>query len=429
MIDEILHKKNGSLWVVSLVFAITLLLTSSDLNLSTSNYIEWIVTAFALVLSLPYVFQETFFSRLNTVRRVEGTSWWAAPTRLPATLFLASICLAAVYGKDDATAMIGLGKLGVILLLGLPAIVARVRIALLAFCGILAAVWVNLVILIGGISVGGLSSGMMAPGRWGTVLNQPGALWRLAIMAWLFAAYLMVQRRSVSYLSLFIASTVLIFSDGARTSLLFLLFGVAFLLVVLGREARHPLKMMSTAQIAVLSLVGVFFAIGQGLPQQQNGFNRLLKTVTSLESGGADEADITRSAMIMEATDAIQEHPVMGTGFLSTKAETPFGPMVIHNTYLQVWADLGLLGIVSYVWLVFGWIAWLPIAVRRIRALSSDLQRAIYYNAIFLLFVFDLTGFFHPLSTEWAQWIPFLVPYSLLWNIVGRGPKTGQVNV
>jgi O-antigen ligase len=117
---------------------------------------------------------------------------------------------------------------------------------------------------------------------------------------------------------------------------------------------------------------------------------------------------------------------VMGTGFLSTRTETPAGPMVVHNTYLQVWADLGLLGVVSYVWLVFGWMAWLPKALRRIRALSDDQQRAIYYNAIFLLFVFDLTGFLHPLSTEWAQWIPFLVPYSLLWHLVGREPQMGE---
>jgi len=429
MTHGILPKKNGNLWVAVIVFVLALLLTSSDLNHSTNNYIEWIVTAFALVLLLPYAFHEMFLSRRNTGERPERSSRWAPPTHLPTALFLASICIAALYGTDMPAAMVGLGKLSVILLLGLPAIVARVRIALLAFYGLLAAVWVNFAILVGGMAVGGVTSGMMGPGRWGTVLNYPGALWRLAIVAWLFSAYLMVRRRSIGYFSLFIVSTLLIFLDGARTSLLLLFFGVAFLFIILGMERRRYLRMMITVQIGLLALAGLLLTVGNDLSQQQNGLARLITTVTSLGSGGADEADITRSAMFIEASDAIREHPVMGTGFLSTKAETPVGPMVVHNTYLQVWADLGLLGIVSYLWLVFGWMAWVPIALRRIRALSDDRLRAIYYNAIFLLFVFDLTGFFHPLSTEWAQWIPCLVPYSLLWHIVGRGPKIGEVHV
>ena len=426
MTHPILSKKNGRGWISAIVLIFTLLLSSSDLNQSTNNYLAWIVTAFAMILLLPYAFREMFLSSRNTGKGTERGSWWAVPTHLPTVLFLASICIAAVYGAETLTAMVGLGKLSVILLLGLPAIVARVRIALLAFYGLLAAICVNFALLAGGMAVGGLTAGMMYWGRWGTVLNYPGALWRLAIVAWLYSAYLMVRQRSLGYLSLFLVSTLLIFLDGARTSLLLLVFGAAFLIAILGMERRRLLRTMITAQFAVLAVAGLLLTFGDELSQQQNGVARLITTVTSLGSGGADEADLTRSAMLTQVTRAIQDHPVMGTGFLSTRTETPAGPMVVHNTYLQVWADLGLLGVVSYVWLVFGWMAWLPKALRRIRALSDDQQRAIYYNAIFLLFVFDLTGFLHPLSTEWAQWIPFLVPYSLLWHLVGREPQMGE---
>jgi O-antigen ligase len=432
MTDQATLKMRRNSWTGAVVLVFTLVLTSSDLHQSINNYFDWIVTALAMILLLPYSIHESLLTSRTTEQQEEqeaGKSWWAAPTQLPAALFLASICISGIYSTDITATMVGLGKLAVILLLGLPAITARARIARIAFYGLLVAVWINSAIMLGGMLAGGLTYGMVSPGRWGNILNYPGALWRLAITAWMFSAYLVIRRHSLRYVFLLIVSTLLVFLDGARTSFLLLGLGIVYLLAILGMEARRFWKTMITAQIAAVALVGIFIIVAPELSQQQNALARLSSTVSSLASGGADNADMARSSMLKVATDAIQEHPVMGTGFTSTKDETPIGPMVVHITYLQVWADLGLLGFVSYLWMVWGWIPWIPTALRRIRALPDDRERALYYNAIFLLFVFDVAGFFHPLSTEWAQWIPFLVPYSLLWHIVRFRPQIGEVYV
>jgi len=78
---------------------------------------------------------------------------------------------------------------------------------------------------------------------------------------------------------------------------------------------------------------------------------------------------------------------------------------------------MGLLGLTSFVWLMWGWIAWVPMVLRRIRSLSDPAQRALYYNALFMLFFYGLAAFFHPLSTEWSEWIVFVIPYALIWEV------------
>jgi len=82
-----------------------------------------------------------------------------------------------------------------------------------------------------------------------------------------------------------------------------------------------------------------------------------------------------------------------------------------------VWADLGLLGLVAYVWLVWGWLWWAPRVLERIRCSADPEWRAIHYNALFLLLFYALAAFFHPLSTEWSEWVIFIIPYALVWNL------------
>ena len=100
--------------------------------------------------------------------------------------------------------------------------------------------------------------------------------------------------------------------------------------------------------------------------------------------------------------------------------------MPVHMTYFQLLGDLGWLGLLAYLSLVLAWLPWLPRAWANIRRLSSAAERALYYNAIFLLFFFLFAGLLHPLSTEWSEWVTFIIPYALFWEAVRTSPRGVQ---
>jgi hypothetical protein len=421
MTQTIEGRETGDAWARAVIFLLTLILTSSELHLVTYRYLHWVATGVAAILLVPYACREFILSSSAMREPAAGKLRKIVPACIPALLFLLAIYIPSIYGADPVPMAAGLGKLAVILLIGLPILAARERLVLAMFYGMLTAVWINAILLLGGILIGGPLTGMMAPGRWGTVLSYPGALWRIAITAWMYAAYLMFQRFSVKLLGLFLASTLLVYLDGARTSMMMLGLGVLCLVVILGVEAGHLCLTFIAVQIVAVILFAGSTILGVGPSLQQGALARMTGTLSSVANLGMDglgQADTSRTDMLHDVVHAIEAHPVWGTGILSTRTETPTGPTVVHITYLQVWADLGLLGFLAYPWLVWGWLPWLPLALRRIRAMSDDRDRALYYNAVFLLFVFGLAGFFHPLTTEWAQWIPFLVPYALVWHLV-----------
>lgn len=143
---------------------------------------------------------------------------------------------------------------------------------------------------------------------------------------------------------------------------------------------------------------------------------------------GLKAFDTTRYDMLQRALDLIHEHPILGNGCQSAAITTELEGserMVVHNAYLQLWADYGLLGLATFLVIVLGWITEAPARLRRIVAVRDLPQRARYYNALFILLWFGTSLMFHPFSSEWSEWILFLVPTCLLANLhpaIGNRP-------
>ena len=398
-------------FAAQVVFAWALLTLAVDLKVALFLRIHWVATAIALVLLYPY---------LSRVR------WWVKfPARTPVVVFLLAVLIPALYGTEPVTSLGATAKLALILVAGTSLFVARRSLAHSAFQALPIIVYVNLALVVGGL-LGLDSAGIMATGRWGTLVNYPGSLWRVAISVWIFAAYFVIKKHSIAHLALLAASTLLVFMDGSRTGLLLILLGCVFLVYLLAAETVNLKRglYIAAAGVAVLALImsySGFFSF-QGGSQEEGGVGRMREMATNLEEGGVEaglaESDIVRYQMLADAVIAIREHPIWGTGTETTISDTVVGPMPIHMTYLQVWADLGIFGLVAFTWMVWSWIVWLPSAFRRIRALPDVADRALYYNAIFLLLMFGVMCIFHPLSTEWTEWILFVIPYALLWEIV-----------
>jgi O-antigen ligase len=122
---------------------------------------------------------------------------------------------------------------------------------------------------------------------------------------------------------------------------------------------------------------------------------------------------------LLEALDAIAEHPLVGGGLGSTVSIDIGKASVVHNAYLQSWADLGPLAAVSFLALSLGWMRSLPRALRRLRALRSPHERALYYGAVCGLFLFCGLSFFHPLSVQISVWAFFVIPAALYAQLLG----------
>jgi O-antigen ligase len=352
---------------------------------------------------------------------------------------VAAICLPAIYTANAVYSLAEAAKLAVILLGATAIFVGRARLAHHAFRGFIIAVAINFILLIGGY-LGFGTAEEMAANRWGTFLSWPGSLSRVAGSVWVYAAYLVVKRRSPAALALLAASTFLVYVDGSRTVLLLLLLGALFVVVALAVEAGQLRRgLLRAALVAAIGCGAVFLVInysgvlsGDTTVEDQGAIGRFRLLINTFEATGVENlgsADVVRYQMLQDVLDAIRAHPIFGTGIETTVTETKIGPMGTHMTYLQVWADLGLLGFLSYIWLVWGWLPWVPRVLRRVRGLPDPVERAVYYNALYVLLFYAVAGFFNPLSTEWSEWVLFIVAYALVWRVARRAQSGGTEQV
>jgi O-antigen ligase len=412
--------QSREVWAGRVATGWAVLMLATELKVSLP-YVHWIVSALALGVLWPYL--------------VETKCAQNFPAQVPARLFVAAICLPAIYGSPALYSLAEAAKLAIILLGATAIFVSRSRLALHAFRGFIIAVAINFILLMGGYFGLGTAE-EMAANRWGTLISWPGSLSRVAGSVWVYAAYLVIKRRSPSALALLAASTFLVYVDGSRTVLLLLLLGAVFVVIVLAAEAgqlrRSLLRFLFIATIGfgVLLMAIQYSGVlsGETTVEDQGAIGRFRLLVNTFEASGVDNlgsADVVRYQMLQDVFEAIRAHPILGTGIETTVTETKAGPMGTHMTYLQVWADLGLVGFLSYIWLVWGWVPWVPRVLRRVRTLPDPVERAIYYNALYVLLFFAAAGFFNPLSTEWSEWVLFIVAYALVWRMA-RPLESGE---
>jgi O-antigen ligase len=271
----------------------------------------------------------------------------------------------------------------------------------------------------------------MAPGRFGTILNTPGSLWRVGVLA-LAGSVLRFSsgRAKPRDLPLLLGSLVLLLLDGSRTAFVILFSGGVALVIALVRRSvsraggGRPLAIVvGVACLAPMLLVlsagsGLFFESGEvGLVRR--GLT-VVQAIVTRNSDDIDRLDSVRSQMNRDVIAAIADHPVLGNGMGTTRSGATSGLVVIHNAYLQMWADVGLLGFLSFSALTLGSIPILC-ARYRLRAGADPERRVLFYNGMFLLACWGGAALLHPISTELSEWIMFILGYSSV-VVAGTAP-------
>ncbi len=389
------------------------LVFAADLKVTLWLYIHWATAGACVVLGLPTLLRQRYRLR--------------HPVYLAATTLILAMLLSAVTSPEPAEGAKQALKLVAILFGGMSLFVTHPKFARTAISAAVAAAVVNAALLGGGALFGLPTAYLLAPGRWGTALNWPGSLWRVGAVVFVYSLYRSGaergRRRWLPLLTL-AGSAACIVGDGSRTALALIPIAVLFWLYVIISErrlnhmdeARLLLRLSGTA-IATLGLAW-FILLRPGVQDEsaQGGLARIRRTLPSapaFSTEGAEGADPARMEMLQAAIAAVVEHPFTGGGIGSTRIDTEFGPMVVHVSYLQVWGDLGPLGAFSFAALALGWLTSARAIMRAARLAPSALERALYYNGVFQLAVFAFAALFHPLSTEWSEWLPYIIGVSL----------------
>jgi len=386
------------------VYGLVMLLTCADVKTITTLYVHWWALVPFLALLFPTMLRARWhlnwsilFGGLVFTASVMISGWQDPKYAAEQALKLASICLGSFLFFQQFPS---LGRSG--------------------FTAIRHAVYLNTACLLSMFFIPGFAAWQMAPGRWGTVLHTPGSLWRVGILTLIYAGYLVYVERPFSFrgLLLFSCSCAVIYADGSRTAMFLIPLSVVYLGLVLLRETRSA---RDTLQLAFLVVAGIF-AAGFFLDARSQMFGTYADNADALtrigqfsdrlsSEGlyGLVDSDPVRYEMVRSTVEKIKEDPFFGNGIGTTRVSTSAGPMVVHMTYLQLWADLGIFGLLAYLWVTCSWTPGLRRAFLAIRNYRSAKERALYYNAVFILVFFVFSGFFHPISTEWPEWIAFAI--------------------
>jgi len=408
-----------SRWLTGLVWGWAILLVQADLKITLTPYIHWIATGAFLLLALPAL------ARLHYS--------WGGPLRVASAGLVVATLLSAIGSQDPTYGMGQAAKLAVLLLGGGALFVGHPHLARTALRAFIGAVHLNAVALLAGFAGVDAIASEMGPGRWGTIFNYPGSLWRCGALILVYSLYLAFGAPAERWrcVPLLAESLLLIGADGSRTALLLMPLALGTVVWAKatepGSSPRLRKALVAVTAAAAIGAAGVIGWAGRAAAggETDGGLARvglLFLYVSQYGLDGFSGADATRVAMVVDSLDAIAEHPILGSGIGTTTSGTDVGPMPVHMTYLQVWADLGLLGLVSILVLMLAPIMLARRVLKRVRKLPAPVERALQYNAAFLVALYAFSALMHPLSTEWSEWLLYLVPLGILVEQDGKAP-------
>lgn len=402
------YRLSGISGIVTLAVSLWLfLLLQADLKITVSPYVHWMATGLLLPVYL--------LTGLKLKRRVNLLALILL-MGVPVGMFVNFVILPGILYDVLLSFKVLLIFAGFIVLYACadqPRLFIRSYVASLA---------VNLLLLGMGVAGFTLAAGLMtADGRWGTFLNYPGSLTKVGIVVIVYSLYglLRVQGRRWWHAIVGVGALVVIVSDGSRTAALAVPFAIVFVGGILLNEAgllrsRRARKAFVGLSLTVIAAIVAFVASGR-----VEGA-RVYQSILAVLQGGLSErglgsADASRFQMLLDGWTAVQRHPFIGSGMGTTTSPTPIGPMTVHNTYLQLWGDAGLLAFVALVSLFLTGMIVAAIVTFQVAGRMRLNERPFVYSQAFVLFYFPFNALFHPFSTEWSEWVIFLSAYATTW--------------
>ncbi|MGP9833506.1 O-antigen ligase family protein [Marinobacter sp. NSM] len=269
---------------------------------------------------------------------------------------------------------------------------------------------------------------VLPPKRFGWEFLPPGVFWKAGIFLLPPLCWLLVNQRSSSifHWGSFFVACVLVGLDGSRTAAL--LAPITWLVCVSLGWLRYGSSRLFLKRIIIVA-VWMVILVGGLNPSPWNPIIHVYATLGelvsahmpgSVQAGREFGGDNIRTAMLIEGVRGVQEHFLLGSGFGTTVAQTEGleAPMVVHMTYLQVWADTGLIGFVGYVGIFVVPLWYFFSTLLRSNARWELFDQNVLPLGIVGIYLFS--GLFHPVSNEISEWAIVLPALAMLFKVTDR---------
>lgn len=274
----------------------------------------------------------------------------------------------------------------------------------------------TIMILCGNILNISYLSSEMALGRVGTALSMPGSLYKVGVIVLPYAIYDIFNKLNLKSISIVICSILVIITDGSRTG-----FIVSLILTVITLSNIITTLLVKSNKVDWIKLnIFIVFGILLFLIIFNFGINessiyvRIEHMVDLFKVGGIElvfnQGDAVRGSMITEGFNIInQNNGLFGLGFLTSKVLD----MPIHNAYIQMFADLGILGLIIVL------IIYNLYIVNYVFNIGYFIRNEVIIQKYFIgsfcgLICFSIYGLFHPFSVEIGDWSIFIISYVIL---------------
>lgn len=260
-------------------------------------------------------------------------------------------------------------------------------------------------------------------GRWCNIFNYPGSLYKAGIIALPYLLYeLYIRFNFKAVLLLFLALQPIIF-DGSRTGVLALIVIVLWVMtnIIIGilykndkNEIRRLFKYSIIIAVTVISLATLFRndIINSG------AYQRVSNMISELRESPIETSfykiDDKRSSMIKTAVEQVEASPLIGKGFGTTRSSD----MVIHNTYLQVFSDMGVFALILVLIIYFSFLKLFFRYAKDMLTGNSSMEKILFMGSAGSLLMFTFYGLFHPFSVEIGDWSIYIISYVILYKIV-----------
>ncbi|QOY73274.1 MULTISPECIES: hypothetical protein [unclassified Pseudomonas] len=257
----------------------------------------------------------------------------------------------------------------------------------------------------------------LGDGRQGSEFAYPGVMWKVCAFfaPYIIAMLLTTRIKNALFAGLILmASVYILLADSSRTG--FLWFAIVVCSFFLLRFLIFPIRTLLVAILCLIAGVCVLLSSNIDLTNHDSllVLNRLF------------EGDPVRSAMIQDGISNVQKCFPFGCGFGSSFSVVDGENIVIHNVYLGMLGDVGVLGELALLFLML-----MPFVFFLLSLVDgSDLNKNIFFKfaAVLGVLCYIFIMLFHPLSTEMSEWGYWILMVSWLSRIY-KYDNAGVVNI
>jgi O-antigen ligase len=402
MIDVRLNNSNKEYPLVLLTF----FLLSADFKETVGfYYIIWV-----LVLLFVLLYYRQWSIPLNEISGIVATSY----------ILAILILLMSLGSKFELNNILHSLKITVMFCIFTPIFINLPFESGVFYKGIILALIVNSVCLIMGQYLNNFAWDT-GNGRWANFLNYPGSLYKAGILVFPYILYELCAKFRLKSIILMLLALACLFFDGSRTGISAIIVCVIWVFVNILIESVITKKVIvikkffkATFLVVLLTLIALYFwgggISGSAAYQRISAVSKIISENSFQNS--LYKIDNYRGYMIDEAIKQINNNPFIGKGFGNTRYE-----VVVHNTYLQIFADLGFLGFVCVMIIYF---APLLLYIRNLKLFkaATHQDKKIFVGSCGGLILFIFFALFHPFSVEITDWSIYFLSLTILYKTV-----------